>query len=169
MFFRKIRPAFTDGVIDLVPIRLYPPDSDMGFGECYDYIIAPEAKAIPLAYEMARQSGENRYFVARKKAKAYMQGVFSVEVQSITTAGTQTLVIDAEDAAAIKGKRVIIVDDVISTGESLRAMEVLCEKAGAEVVGKMAVLAEGDAAKREDIIVLAPLPLFTADGTPIDA
>ena len=98
-----------------------------------------------------------------------MQGVFSVEVQSITTAGTQTLVIDAEDAAAIKGKRVIIVDDVISTGESLRAMEVLCEKAGAEVVGKMAVLAEGDAAKREDIIVLAPLPLFTADGTPIDA
>ena len=135
----------------------------------YDYIIAPEAKAIPLAYEMARQSGENRYFVARKKAKAYMQGVFSVEVQSITTAGTQTLVIDAEDAAAIKGKRVIIVDDVISTGESLRAMEVLCEKAGAEVVGKMAVLAEGDAAKREDIIVLAALPLFTADGTPIDA
>ena len=135
----------------------------------YDYIIAPEAKAIPLAYEMARQSGENRYFVARKKAKAYMQGVFSVEVQSITTAGTQPLVIDAEDAAAIKGKRVIIVDDVISTGESLRAMEVLCEKAGAEVVGKMAVLAEGDAAKREDIIVLAPLPLFTADGTPIDA
>ena len=135
----------------------------------YDYIIAPEAKAIPLAYEMARQSGENRYFVARKKAKAYMQGVFSVEVQSITTAGAQTLVIDAEDAAAIKGKRVIIVDDVISTGESLRAMEVLCEKAGAEVVGKMAVLAEGDAAKREDITVLAPLPLFTADGTPIDA
>ena len=135
----------------------------------YDYIIAPEAKAIPLAYEMARQSGENRYFVARKKAKAYMQGVFSVEVQSITTAGTQTLVMDAEDAAAINGKRVIIVDDVISTGESLRAMEVLCEKAGAEVVGKMAVLAEGDAAKREDIIVLAPLPLFNADGTPIDA
>ena len=135
----------------------------------YDYIIAPEAKAIPLAYEMARQSGENRYFVARKKAKAYMQGVFEVEVQSITTAGSQTLVIDQADADAICGKRVVIVDDVISTGESLRAMEVLCEKAGAEVVGKMAVLAEGDAAKREDIIVLAPLPLFTADGTPIDA
>ncbi len=135
----------------------------------YDYIIAPEAKAIPLAYEMARQSGENRYFVARKKAKAYMQGVFSVEVQSITTAGSQTLVIDENDVAAIRGKRVIIVDDVISTGESLRAMEILCEKAGAEVVGKMAVLAEGDAAKREDIIVLAPLPLFTAEGTPIDA
>ena len=135
----------------------------------YDYIIAPEAKAIPLAYEMARQSGENRYFVARKKAKAYMQGVFEVEVQSITTAGTQTLVIDQADAEAIRGKRVIILDDVISTGESLRAMEVLCEKAGAEVVAKMAILAEGNAAKRDDIIVLAPLPLFTADGTPIDA
>jgi len=135
----------------------------------YDYIVAPEAKAIPLAYEMARQSGENRYFIARKKAKAYMQGVFEVEVQSITTAGSQTLVMDQADADAICGKRVIIVDDVISTGESLRAMEVLCEKAGAEVVGKMAVLAEGDAAKRDDIIVLAPLPLFTADGTPIDA
>ena len=135
----------------------------------YDYIIAPEAKAIPLAYEMARQSGENRYFVARKKAKAYMQGVFEVEVQSITTAGTQTLVIDQADADAIRGKRVIILDDVISTGESLRAMEVLCEKAGAEVVAKMAILAEGDAAKREDITVLAPLPLFTVDGTPIDA
>ena len=135
----------------------------------YDYIVAPEAKAIPLAYEMARQSGENRYFVARKKAKAYMQGVFSVDVQSITTAGTQTLVLDQADADEIRGKRVIILDDVISTGESLRAMEVLCEKAGAEVVAKMAVLAEGDAAKREDITVLAPLPLFTADGTPIDA
>ena len=134
----------------------------------YDYIVAPEAKAIPLAYEMARQSGENRYFVARKKAKAYMQGVFEVEVQSITTAGSQTLVLDKADADAIRGKRVIILDDVISTGESLRAMEVLCEKAGAEVVGKMAVLAEGDAAKRDDIIVLAPLPLFRADGTPID-
>lgn len=135
----------------------------------YDYIIAPEAKAIPLAYEMARQSAADRYFIARKKAKAYMQGVFEVEVQSITTAGTQTLVLDQADADAIRGKRVIIVDDVISTGESLRAMEVLCEKAGAEVVGKMAVLAEGDAAKRDDITILAPLPLFTADGTPIDA
>ena len=135
----------------------------------YDYIIAPEAKAIPLAYEMARQSGENRYFVARKKAKAYMQGVFEVEVQSITTAGTQTLVIDQADADAICGKRVIIVDDVISTGESLRAVEKLVRKAGGQVVARMAILAEGDAAKREDITVLAPLPLFNADGTPINA
>ena len=120
----------------------------------YDYMIAPEAKAIPLIYEMARQSGAERYFVARKKAKAYMQGVFEVEVQSITTAGSQTLVLDQTDAEFLKGKRVLIIDDVISTGESLRAME---------------VLAEGDAYDRKDITVLAPLPLFRADGTPLQA
>ena len=132
----------------------------------YDYLIAPEAKAIPLIYEMARQSGAEKYFLARKKAKAYMQGVFEVKVQSITTAGEQTLVLDAEDAAQLKGKRLLILDDVISTGESLRAMEVLVEKVGGVIAGKMAILAEGDAAKRDDIITLAPLPLFNADGIP---
>ena len=132
----------------------------------YDYLIAPEAKAIPLLYEMARQSGANKYFLARKKAKAYMQGVLEVSVQSITTAGEQTLVIDTEDAAQLKGKKILILDDVISTGESLRAMEALVEKAGGIIVGKMAVLAEGDAAKREDIITLASMPLFNPDGTP---
>ena len=132
----------------------------------YDYLIAPEAKAIPLLYEMARQSGANKYFVARKKAQAYMQGVLEVSVQSITTAGEQTLVIDTEDAAQLKGKKVLILDDVISTGESLRAMEALVEEAGGIIVGKMAVLAEGDAAKREDIITLASMPLFNPDGTP---
>ena len=129
-----------------------------------DYLIAPEAKAIPLVYEMSRQSGIP-YLLARKKAKAYMTGVFQVEVQSITTAGTQTLVIDTADAEAMKGKNIIIVDDVISTGESLRAMETLVEKAGGNIVAKMAVLAEGDAAGRQDISVLAPLPLFTPDGS----
>ena len=131
----------------------------------YDYLIAPEAKAIPLLYEMARQSGADKYFLARKKAKAYMSGVMEVEVQSITTAGTQTLVMDTEDAAAIKGKRMLILDDVISTGESLRAMEILVEKCGGIVAGRMAILAEGDAANRDDIITLAPLPLFNADGS----
>ena len=132
----------------------------------YDYLIAPEAKAIPLLYEMARQSGAEKYFLARKKAKAYMSGVFSVDVTSITTQGVQTLVLDTEDAKQMQGKRMLILDDVISTGESLRAMEVLVEKAGGIVAGKMAILAEGAAAKRDDIIVLAPLPLFNADGTP---
>jgi len=129
-----------------------------------DYLIAPEAKAIPLIYEMSRQSGLP-YLLARKKAKAYMSGVFRVDVQSITTAGTQTLVIDTADAERMKGKRIVILDDVISTGESLRAMETLVNEAGGIIVGKMAVLAEGDAAKRTDITVLAPLPLFKADGS----
>ena len=131
----------------------------------YDYLIAPEAKAIPLLYEMARQSGADKYFLARKKAKAYMQGVLTVNVQSITTQGVQTLVLDAEDAKQLKDKRVLILDDVISTGESLRAMEELCRQVGANVVGKMAVLAEGDAINRDDIIVLGQLPLFNPDGT----
>ena len=131
----------------------------------YDYIIAPEAKSIPLLYEMARQSGASKYFLARKGPKAYMSGVFEVSVKSITTAAVQRLVIDTADAEMIKGKRMLILDDVISTGESLRAMEELIAKAGGIVAGKMAVLAEGDAAKRDDIIFLAPLPLFNPDGT----
>lgn len=131
----------------------------------YDYMLAPEAKSIPLIYEMARQSGCNKYLIARKKAKAYMKEVFSSSVQSITTAGVQTLFLDKADADLIKGKRVLIIDDVISTGESLRATENLVEQAGGIVAGRMAVLAEGDANDRDDIITLAPLPLFNADGT----
>ena len=131
----------------------------------YDYLIAPEAKAIPLLYEMARQSGAEKYFLARKGAKAYMTGVFEVEVRSITTMHRQKLVIDTADAEMIKGKKVLIVDDVISTGESLHAMEELVKRAGGISAGKMAVLAEGDAKDRDDIITLAPLPLFNADGS----
>ena len=131
----------------------------------YDYIIAPEAKAIPLLYEMARQSGANKYFLARKSSKAYMQNEFEVQVKSITTEDIQTLVIDGNDAAMLQGKRVLLVDDVISTGESLRALKILATKAGATIAGKMAVLAEGDAQGRDDIITLANLPLFNADGS----
>lgn len=131
----------------------------------YDYIIAPEAKAIPLLYEMARQSGAEKYFLARKGAKAYMTGVFEVEVRSITTMHIQKLVIDTADAELMRGKRILIIDDVISTGESLHAVEELVKKAGGIIAGKMAVLAEGDAARRDDIITLASLPLFNADGT----
>lgn len=131
----------------------------------YDYLIAPEAKAIPLLYEMARQSGAEKYFLARKGAKAYMSGVFEVEVRSITTMHIQKLVIDTADAELMRGKRILIIDDVISTGESLHAMETLVTKAGGIIAGKMAVLAEGEAFDREDIITLAPLPLFNPDGT----
>lgn len=131
----------------------------------YDYIIAPEAKSIPLLYEMARQSGQNKYFLARKSPKLYMTGVFEVEVKSITTEKTQKLVLDKADAQLMQGKRILIIDDVISTGESLKATEELVEKAGGIVAGRMFVLAEGEAQKREDVIYLAPLPLFNPDGS----
>lgn len=131
----------------------------------YDYLITAEAKGIPLAHEMARQTGAKKYFLARKAPKLYMSGVFSATVKSITTEKEQTLYLDTADAEQIRGKRILIVDDVISTGESLRALEVLVEKAGGTIVGKMAVLAEGDAQSREDIIYLEKLPLFRPDGT----
>ncbi|MBQ3529190.1 MAG: adenine phosphoribosyltransferase [Oscillospiraceae bacterium] len=131
----------------------------------YDYIITAEAKGIPLAHEMARQSGAKKYFLARKAPKLYMTGVFEVAVNSITTAKEQRLYLDTADAQLMKGKRILLVDDVISTGESLRALEVLVEKAGGEIVGRMAILAEGDAQERPDLIYLEKLPLFNPDGT----
>lgn len=134
----------------------------------YDVLITAESKGIPLGYEMARQSGENRYLLARKAPKLYMKNVFSVTVNSITTEKQQILCIDQDDADYMKGKRVLIVDDVISTGESLKAVEKLVEKAGGIIVGRMAILAEGDATKRDDIIYLEKLPLFHPDGTPMD-
>lgn len=131
----------------------------------FDYMVAPEAKAIPLIHEMARQSGRNEYFLVRKKKKAYMNGVFETVDKSITTEGEQKLYMDGADAAKMKGKRILILDDVISTGGSISAVENLVEQAGGNIVGKMAILAEGDAANRDDIIYLEPLPLFNSDGT----
>lgn len=135
----------------------------------YDYLITAEAKGIPLIHEMARQHGDSKYFLARKKPKLYMQGVFEVSVHSITTQGEQKLYLDTADAALMRGKRVLLVDDVISTGESLRAVETLVEQAGGIVCGKMAILAEGEAQKRDDIVYLAPLPLFDGQGHPLEA
>lgn len=135
----------------------------------YDYMLTAEAKGIPLINDMARLAGDDRYFVARKKKKLYMGDALDVEVQSITTAGVQHLLLTEEDAHLMKGKRVLIIDDVISTGKSLEALEELCRKAGAVVVGRMAVLAEGDAAKRSDITYLQALPLFNKAGEPISA
>lgn len=131
----------------------------------YDYIITAEAKGIPLAHEMARQSGAPKYFLARKGPKLYMTGVFESSVKSITTAKEQKLFLDTADAELMKGKRILIVDDVISTGESLLALEKLVEKAGGIIAGRMAVLAEGDAQDRADLIYLEKLPLFHPDGT----
>lgn len=132
----------------------------------HDIMITAESKGIPLVYEMARQSGENKYLIARKAPKLYMKNVVSTEVTSITTAKKQMLYIDSGDVALMKGKRVLIIDDVISTGESLRAVEKLVKQSGGVVAGRMAILAEGDAKYRDDIQYLEYLPLFNPDGTP---
>ena len=133
----------------------------------HDVIFTAECKSLPLVYEMARQEGNIGYVVARKGPKVYMRNVMITTVRSITTEHDQTLCIGEDDVNLLKGKRVLIVDDVISTGDSLVAMESLVKKAGGEIVGKMAVLAEGEASGREDITVLAPLPLFDREGEPI--
>lgn len=134
----------------------------------HDIMITAECKGIPLLYEMARQSGAKNYIVARKAPKLYMQDVHTTYVNSITTENRQMLCIGGHEAAALKGKRTLIVDDVISTGDSLRALEKLVDEAGGNIVGRMAVLAEGDAIGRGDITYLEPLPLFNPDGTPLE-
>ena len=131
----------------------------------YDYLLTAEAKSIPLIHEMARQSGAAKYFIARKGPKVYMPDPSSVEDKSITTVAQQRLYLGSDDAAVIRGKKILLVDDVISTGGSLKAMEALVEKAGGTVTGRMAVLAEGGAADRKDILFLEKLPVFNADGS----
>ena len=133
----------------------------------HDVMITAESKGIPLICEMSRLQGNERYVLARKAPKLYMKNVLTVEVNSITTDHKQTLCLDGADAEYMKGKRVVIVDDVISTGESLRAMEGLLKQVGCEIVGRMAILAEGEAADRDDLIFLEKLPLFDAEGNPI--
>ncbi|MBE7054395.1 MAG: adenine phosphoribosyltransferase [Ruminococcaceae bacterium] len=130
----------------------------------YDIMVTAEAKSIPLIHEMARQAGDNAYVVARKGPKVYMEDIIYTHVDSITTENRQVLCIGKKEKDMMCGKRVLIVDDVISTGESLKAIEELVEKAGGNIVGKMAVLAEGDAIERKDIKCLAPLPLFDKNG-----
>lgn len=133
----------------------------------YDYILTAEAKGIPLAHEMARLAGNQKYFLARKAPKLYMTGVTEVSVRSITTAKEQKLYLDTADAQMMRGKRILIVDDVVSLGDSLHALEQLVDYAGGEICGKMTILAEGDAQNRKDIIYLEKLPLFDKAGNPI--
>ena len=121
----------------------------------FDILITAESKGIPLAYEMARQAGRNDY----------MTDIITTTVDSITTDHIQTLCIGKKEADMLRGKRVLIVDDVISTGESLKSIETLVNQVGADIVGKMAVLAEGGAADRDDIIYLEKLPVFNPDGS----
>ena len=133
----------------------------------HDVMITAESKGIPLICEMARLEGNKRYVLARKAPKLYMRNLFSCEVRSITTDHVQTLYLDGNDADYMRGKKVLVVDDVISTGESLRALEELVKQAGGEIAGRMAILAEGDATQREDLIYLEKLPLFNKEGQPI--
>ena len=128
----------------------------------HDVVVSAEAKGIPLCYEMARQ-GCRQYVIARKSIKVYMRNCAKVTVKSITTAKVQTLYLGEDDVEFLKGKKVLIVDDVISTGDSLRALEDLMKECKAEVVGKAAVLAEGAAKDRDDIIYLEPLPVFVKE------
>ena len=130
----------------------------------YDYMITAEAKGIPLVHEMARLAGNQKYFLARKAPKLYMTGVMEVKVRSITTAKEQKLYLDVADAELMRGKRILIVDDVVSLGDSLHALEQLVTEAGGIICGKMTILAEGDAQKRDDLIYLEKLPLFDKEG-----
>ena len=130
----------------------------------HDIIITAESKSIPVVHEMVRQMGRNKYIVARKAPKVYMENIITTDVNSITTKNLQKLCIGENEINAMKGKKVLIVDDVISTGGSLASIEYLVEAAGGTIVGKMAALAEGDAADRDDIIFLEKLPLFDKEG-----
>lgn len=129
--------------------------------EGVDYLMTAEAKGIPLAHEMARVMGASHYIVARKSIKPYMSHPLVEGVESITTQAGQSLCLDGEDAEKIRGKRIALVDDVISTGESIAAIERLAMEAGAKVVARVAILAEGAAAERDDIKFLERLPLFS--------
>ncbi len=151
----ELTKVSAEGLLKLVP------------REDYDYMLTAESKGIPLIYEMAAQSGQNKYFLARKAPKLYMKNVMKCEVKSITTAKPQTLYLDGADAAEMKGKRILIVDDVISTGESLHALEELVKAAGGIIAGRVTILAEGDAWNRKDIKALQYLPLFDENGEPI--
>ena len=130
----------------------------------HDVMITAESKGIPLICEMSRMQNNERYVLARKAPKLYMKNVLKVEVNSITTDHRQTLCLDGVDAEYLRGKRVVIVDDVISTGESLKAMENLLAQVDCQIVGRMAILAEGEAADRDDLIFLEKLPLFDGEG-----
>lgn len=134
----------------------------------YDILVTAEAKSIPLICEMARQAGDNDYIIARKAPKVYMENPIKVSVNSITTKNQQYLYLGDSEVEKMRGKRCLIIDDVISTGESLAAIEKLVNEAGGEIVGKMAVLAEGDSINRDDITVLGHIPLFNKDGEPIE-
>ena len=130
-----------------------------------EVILTAESKGLQLAHCIARELGHKFYAVSRKSKKLYMQDGIETTAKSITTAGEQTYYLSRHDVELMKGKRILIVDDVVSLGESLKAVEKLVNDAGGIVCGKMFILAEGNAANRDDIIFLEKLPLFNPDGS----
>ena len=126
----------------------------------YDVLVTAEAKSIPLAYALAVETNKP-YIVLRKTYKPYMGDALRAETLSITTGQPQVLILDEKDRGLIQGKKVLIVDDVISTGSTLQGMRLVIEKAGATIVKEAAILTEGERSKWEQIIALGHLPLFT--------
>lgn len=128
-------------------------------GTDYDVIVTAEAKSIPIAHMLARETGKP-YLVLRKESKPYMGNFICVETLSITTGKPQILILDEKDINQIKAKKVLLLDDVISTGSTLQGMRLIAEKAGGEVAAEAAILTEGDRAEWMQIISLGHLPLF---------
>jgi adenine phosphoribosyltransferase len=126
----------------------------------YDILVTAEAKSIPIAHALSVVTGKP-YVILRKSYKAYMGDAVQSETLSITTGKPQTLYLDEKDKALIKGYKVVIVDDVISTGSTLQGMRLILEKAGGTVVAEAAILTEGERAKWSDIISLGHLPVFS--------
>lgn len=131
----------------------------------FDYIVTMESKGIPLAHDLSLLTNHPRSIVIRKSVKDYMKDPLTTPVKSITTGKPQELVLNGEDARLIKGKKIILVDDVVSTGGSMKAASNLLQQVNANIIARVAILAEGDAAKRKDLIYLQPLPLFNLDGS----
>jgi len=126
----------------------------------FDVLVTAEAKSIPLAYALSVEMGKP-YVILRKSYKPYMGDALKAETLSITTGQPQILVLDEKDRAMLKGKTVVIVDDVISTGSTLQGMRMVIEKAGAQVAAEAAILTEGERAQWAHIHALGHLPLFT--------
>ncbi len=126
----------------------------------FDLIVSAEAKSIPLAYALAVET-KRPYVILRKTYKPYMGDAIQAETLSITTGQPQILILDEKDRETVKGKKVLVLDDVISTGSTLQGMRMVLDKAGAKVAGEAAILTEGDRAQWENIVALGHLPLFT--------
>jgi adenine phosphoribosyltransferase len=125
----------------------------------FDLLVTAEAKSIPLAYALSVETNKS-YVVLRKTYKPYMGAALIAETLSITTGEPQTLILDEKDQELVKGKRVLVVDDVISTGSTLEGMRMIMKRAGAEVVGEAAILTEGERAQWDRVVSLGHLPLF---------